>query len=245
VRIRTLSRPAVVGGLVLAQMLIACSEEKPSLPPDPGPGGGSATSSSSTPTDPMVSEETANEPRGTAPEIVIFVERNGYPVPQRWQADAQLPDACLLLTAADPKTLLKGPFAPIQRMSNDMCIIHDEEAPQLERSISVEVRRPDEPELVSTGHIPRNRAEFWAAEDFGIGLVAGHTDPKELNDLSGLGDYAVWYTIYDGMALHAYWDDKFILAINVRGPEVERGLAWAKEVAKRAIEQTRELNEQS
>jgi hypothetical protein len=158
-------------------------------------------------------------------------------VPPRTIADPGLPDSCTLLAAAEPEALITEPIAPVVRMTN-VCIAHAVSSPTFEYSLSVELRRPEPVERAS-GPQPSNEDAFWVAEGGGIDLVGGLRE--ELKPIEGIGDYAVWYPITDGMALHAYWQSEFILAINVRGVPTDRGLTWAQEVARDAIERTAAL----
>jgi hypothetical protein len=208
VRRATVARPGLsIAALLAVSALAACGEPTdPQKPPEPG----------------------------EAPKI-NYVEVNGYQVPERENKDSGLPDSCALLTEADPKGVIQEPLAPISRMS-DVCLAFAESTPQLEHSLTVELRRPVALER-ERGPQPSSKESFFEAEGAGIGLVGGTLD--EVQEVPGIGDYAVWYTMRDGLALHAYWNNEYILAINVRGIEPqEKGLNWAKAVAKRAVEST-------
>ncbi len=161
---------------------------------------------------------------------------SGLQVPAREIQDETLPDSCDLLTEARPLEMIDEPFAPVERMSN-VCIAYAASTPTFDRSLSVELRRPEplEQERDDAG-VPRNEEEFWVAEGAGVGLVGGKQE--ELEEIGGLGDYTVWYPIRGGMALHTYWNREYILAINVRGVPIEKGVAWAQEVARAAIRKT-------
>jgi hypothetical protein len=168
------------------------------------------------------------------PEKINYVEVNGYQVPERENTDAGLPDSCSLLTEADPRAVIQEPLAPISRMS-DVCLAFAESTPQLEHSLTVELRRPVALER-ERGPQPSSKEKFFEAEGAGIGLIGG--TEQEIQEIPGIGDYAVWYPMTGGLALHAYWNNEYILAINVRGVDQEKGLSWAKAVAKRAVEST-------
>jgi hypothetical protein len=175
----------------------------------------------------------------TVPDVPRF-EMNGYMVPERQIPDPTLVDSCLLLTEADPKGVLAEPLAPIDRMSN-VCLAFTASSQTLERSLTVELRHP-EPIEIENGGVPKDKETFWTAEGGGVDLMGGKKEAVQ--EIPGLGDFSVWYPMTGGMALHTYWQGKYILAINVRGIDAERGLAWAKEVAGRAIQKTAELEKQ-
>jgi len=174
--------------------------------------------------------------KAPAPLLPGYELKGGLQVPPRQIQDPGLPDSCDLLTQASPTSMLDEPFAPAERMSN-VCIAYAASTPTFEKSLSVELRRPEELERERDDKgLPTNEEQFWIAEGAGIGLVGG--DREEVEEIPGLGDYSVWYPIRDGMALHTYWGGDYILAVNVRGIPVEKGLAWAKEVSKAAIGST-------
>jgi hypothetical protein len=175
-----------------------------------------------------------------APDDVPRTEMNGYMVPERQIPDPTLVDSCVLLTQADPKGMLKEELAPIDRMSN-VCLAFAASSQTLERSLTVELRHP-EPLEIENGGVPTNPEQFWGAEGGGVDLMGGKKE--QVQQLQGIGDFAVWYPMTGGMALHAYWEGKYIIAINVRGIDEQSGLAWAKDVAQRAIQATAELEKQ-
>ena len=165
-----------------------------------------------------------------------YVTMGGLQVPFRRNLDPGLPDSCELLADARAQAMFGEPVAAAERMS-DLCVVYPKSSQTWDRALTVEVRRPV-PLEVERG-IPADEEQFWTAEGAGIGLVGGVRE--ELQEIDGLGSYAVWYPIRGGLALHAYWDGAFILAINVRGLPTETGLEWAKGVAARAISRTAEL----
>jgi hypothetical protein len=72
------------------------------------------------------------------------------------------------------------------------------------------------------------------AEGAGVGFLGG--EREGIKEVAGLGDFAVWYPITDGLCLHLYWQGKYIIRITTRGIDNERGLPWAKTLAQRALD---------
>jgi hypothetical protein len=163
-------------------------------------------------------------------------EMNGLLVPPDPSPDPTLPDSCGFLTEADPRGMIQKPMGAIMRIS-DVCIAYDAETPTLEHSLQVELRYPASFELEQG--LPRNQEQYWGAEGTGVDLMGGRRETIE--DLSGVGDYAVWYPIDDGFTLHAYWQGRYILRLTMRGIEKDAALNWARKVAQRAIDATATL----
>jgi len=186
-------------------------------------------------------EEDAPPPESVIPEVQRF-EMNGFVVPVRENDDPTLVDSCLLLTSSDPKGMIQEPLAPLMRMT-DVCLAFAESTPQLDHSLTVELRYPGPVEIEEQGGVPTNLDQFWIAEGSSVGLMGGVQ--KEIQQLEGIGDFAIWYPISGGMSLHAYWQGKYILAIYVRGFDPQVGLTWSKEVAAKAIHATTELEAKS
>jgi hypothetical protein len=168
-------------------------------------------------------------------------EMNGYLVPPKPFPDPTLPDSCTLLTAADPLGMIQRPLGPIMRVS-DVCIAYDQDTPTLAHSVQVELRRPVPVEL-EKGGLPSNRDQYWEAEGVSVEMLGGRREGIE--DLPGVGDYAVWYPIGDGFSLQAYWQGRYILRLTMRGIEKDAALTWAKQVAQRAIDATAAVEGQS
>lgn len=142
--------------------------------------------------------------------------------------------ACALLVEADPKRMIAEPLAPLLRMSN-VCIAHARSTPSLETSLAVELRHPEAVEI-EAGGLPSSKETFMRAEGASVGLMGGRE--AEVVELPDLADYAVWYPINGGVALHAYWRGQYILRFTIRGLPVEPSLEWAKQVTRRAIAAT-------
>lgn len=163
-----------------------------------------------------------------------YLKMNGYLVPPREVPDPTIPDSCALLTEANPgpKELIAEPLAPIERMTN-VCIAKPASQPGYDDMIAVEVRHP-EPLEIEAGGVPKDLESYWVAEGGGIDLMGGRKEQVE--QIPGLGDFAVWYVIGGGHGLQAYAQGHHIVRITIRGVEMKDSQAWAKAVAQRALE---------
>ncbi len=182
------------------------------------------------------SDETPGEKPGPG-----YSQLNGYRVPPRTLPDPTLPDSCEILAASEPgpKELITEPLAPLERMSN-VCIVRADSRPGYAYSIAVEVRHPEQIEIEAG--VPTNLETFWSAEGGGIDLLGGRRE--QIQEIADLGDFAAWYPINLGLGLHAYQQGRYIVRITIRGIEIERGLAWARTVAQRALEESSSLAQQ-
>ena len=207
---RLLGRAAVALPLVLA-LLAGCGEPKQA---------------------PSIPQQTEAEKLASG-----YTKMNGYLVPPPQVDDPTLPDSCALLTSADPepKELITEPLAEIERMTS-VCIARPESPPGYDHSIAVEVRHPD-PLEIEAG-IPKDIETFWVAEGGGIDLLGGRRE--QVQEIAGLGDFATWYPITNGLGLHTYrkspTQGQYIIRMTIRGIDMDTSLAWAKTVAQSSLD---------
>jgi hypothetical protein len=139
-------------------------------------------------------------------------------------------DQCDLLRAADPATLLGVEIDPEPLRVYGVCRLHGKDGvPAKWPTTDLEMRKDPE------HGIPKNLDEFWERE--GAGGERRGAKREQIEELHGIGDYALWYPFSSGqgLQLHAFWGAQNIMLITVVGAPVERAFPWAKELAKNAI----------
>jgi hypothetical protein len=140
-------------------------------------------------------------------------------------------DQCDLLRAADPAALLGVEIAEEPLRVYGVCRLHGKHGEPAEwPTTDLEMRKDPE------SGVPKNLDEFWDRE--GAGVERRGARREQIEELSGIGDYALWYAFPEGMQLHAFWGGKNILLITVVGAPPERALPWAVQLARNAIDKT-------
>ena len=163
----------------------------------------------------------ASQDWGRAEEIVNIA---GIQAPRR-AFDDGTPDPCELLGNADPRALLGADLAPARRIYG-LCLV-DAAGPQdPERSIGLEIRR-------DRAGVSRNLDEFWEREGGGVGMLG--SSREQIQELTGPGDFNLWFPITDGLQLFSYWRHEYILVLTIRGVPTVRALPWARDLAKSSV----------
>jgi hypothetical protein len=140
-------------------------------------------------------------------------------------------DQCDLLRAADPAALLGVEIAEEPVRVYGVCRLHGKHGQPAEwPTTDLEMRKDPE------NGVPKDLDEFWDRE--GAGVERRGARREQIEELRGIGDYALWYAFPEGLQLHAFWGGKNILLITVVGAPAERALPWAEQLAKHAIEET-------
>ena len=172
-----------------------------------------------------------------------YTKVDDYLVPPITLPDATLPDSCPLLLEADPKGLIAEPLGPIERMSH-VCIATAAAKPGYQHMLGLEIRHPEPGEVENSGGaVPKDLETYWMAEGNGVGFLGGKRE--DIQAVGGLGDFAVWYPITDGLCLHTYWKGKYIIRVTTRGLDNERGLPWAKTLTQRALDASAAFEKQA
>jgi hypothetical protein len=147
-----------------------------------------------------------------------------FEAPPRVHDDGS-PDSCELLAAADPSRLLGADLAPALRIYG-LCRVQAAPVRDPERSVGLEIRR-------DRAAVSADFDGFWEREGGGVEMLGSSRD--RIEELDGLGDYALWFPIEGGLQLFAYWGGEYVLVATVRGVPSVRALPWARELAQASI----------
>jgi len=140
-------------------------------------------------------------------------------------------DQCDLLRGADPAALLGVEIADEPIRVYGVCRLHGKQGPPAEwPTTDLEMRKDPE------NGVPKDLDEFWDRE--GAGVERRGARREQIEELRGIGDYALWYAFPKGMQLHAFWGGQNILLITVVGAPAERARPWAEQLARDAIAKT-------
>src|SRR5262245_40843086 len=100
-------------------------------------------------------------------------------------------DQCDLLRAADPAALLGVEIDPEPLRVYGVCRLHGKQGQPAEwPTTDLEMRKDPE------NGVPKDLDEFWDRE--GAGVERRGARREQVEELSGIGDYALWYSFRDG-----------------------------------------------
>jgi hypothetical protein len=162
----------------------------------------------------------------TPPDPAGTIDTPAPPIAEEYRVGSA--DPCALLREADPQKLLDTEVGAPWRVYG-LCRFEARVWPrdEPERAIGLEMR-PD-----TERGVAHDLDEFWEREGAGVDLLGGRRE--QIEEIPGLGDYALWVPTDRGLQLYAYWEDRYILVLTIAGAPREQALPWARALAANAI----------